>query len=185
MTHGKMSVVAALGLATTLGLGRQAVADDPGRADSKFQEMDTNNDGKISQDEHASFARRNFQRMDADGDGRITAAEARSEKGRMADKGGKGEYAEEKIKSMDTNGDGAVSSAEYSSASQARFDAMDTNKDGALSKSELKSHARMKRGPAPSRDMPAPSNQSTGATPSDESRSHESTNPSSSRNDQD
>jgi hypothetical protein len=145
MTHRRLSVVAALGLATTLGLGRQASANDPAKFDAMFTDMDANSDGRISEDEHAAWARQKFQRMDSDGDGRVTASEMKAEKSRMHDKAGKNEMsAEEKIKAVDGNGDGVLSREEHETASKIKFDQMDTDKDGTLSKSEIKvGHAKM------------------------------------------
>jgi Ca2+-binding EF-hand superfamily protein len=137
-----MSVVAALGLATTLGLGGQGLARDTGQ---KFDEMDANGDGKVSEAEHSAWAGQKFTRMDTNGDGKVTAAEMSAEKDRSGKAGGKQMSAEEKIRTIDTNGDGSLSKEEHEAGTVAKFTEMDANKDGSLSKTELKSgHDKMK-----------------------------------------
>lgn len=42
-----------------------------------FDAMDTNNDGKISRDEHAAMCEKRFQAMDTNNDGFMTREEAR------------------------------------------------------------------------------------------------------------
>lgn len=43
----------------------------------KIAAMDTNNDGKLSAEEHAAGAEKRFSKMDSDGDGSLTAQELR------------------------------------------------------------------------------------------------------------
>jgi Ca2+-binding EF-hand superfamily protein len=43
----------------------------------KIAAMDTNNDGKLSEAEHAAGAKKRFSKMDTDGDGSLTAQELR------------------------------------------------------------------------------------------------------------
>lgn len=107
--------------------------------DHELKMMDTDGDGKVSAEEHATGVRRMFESMDADHDGKVTAAEMDEAHARMA--GGKpaaGEMsAAEKIKVLDTDGDGALSAAEHTSGAKGMFERQDADKDGFLSREEL------------------------------------------------
>ena len=123
------------------------------------QMMDTNQDGKVSADEHAAGAKAMFARMDADHDGNVTSAEMdagrkamkkddhgakhdeHSSSGddhgsRQHDSGNKMSSAD-KIKVVDTNGDGILSAQEHEAGSQRMFAKMDADHDGALSAAEI------------------------------------------------
>jgi Ca2+-binding EF-hand superfamily protein len=113
---------------------------DSAQIADKFAAMDTNQDGKISPDEHAVGAKMMFDKMDANRDGQVTAAEMQAAR---PDKG-KGMPASEKIKVVDVNGDGAVSAEEHAAGAKAMFDKMDSDRDGYLTKSEMEAgHAKM------------------------------------------
>jgi len=45
------------------------------RAESRFNEMDTNQDGKVSRSEHEASGDSLFKRLDTNGDGRLTKDE--------------------------------------------------------------------------------------------------------------
>jgi hypothetical protein len=48
------------------------------RAEARFDTMDTNNDGKISHQEHMAKCEKRFKKMDADKDGFISKEESQS-----------------------------------------------------------------------------------------------------------
>lgn len=128
----------------TLSLG--AIADN--NADAQFKMMDTNSDGKLSPDEHATGARKMFDTMDANHDSKVTAAEMDVAHQKIA--GAKAKKTDmssaEKIKVVDTNGDGILSADEHVAGSKNMFDKMDNDKDGFLSKAELADgHAKLMR----------------------------------------
>jgi Ca2+-binding EF-hand superfamily protein len=116
---------------------RVAFAND---AETKFESMDTNNDGKISQDEFTAASSRMFDKMDTNKDGKVTAAEMTAAHQQITGKKAeKGELnATDKIKKFDTNGDGVLSADEHEAASRTMFEKMDTDHDGHLTKAELK-----------------------------------------------
>jgi Ca2+-binding EF-hand superfamily protein len=116
-----------------------ATANTAGGGDDHiFQMMDSNGDGKISADEHATGARKMFEMMDANKDGKVTAAEMDAAHERMGKKAHAGEMSSaEKIRAIDTDGDGVLTADEHAAGSRKMFDMMDTNKDGFLSKSEM------------------------------------------------
>ena len=139
------SIVVLLGALTVSAL-LFAAEPKSSAADAEFVKMDTNKDGKVSADEHATGAKQMFDTMDANKDGRVTAAEMQAAYQRVtARKAKKSDMtAAEKIKVVDKDGDGVLTAQEHVSGSRAMFEKMDTNKDGLLSKDELAAgHARM------------------------------------------
>ncbi|MBI4613772.1 MAG: EF-hand domain-containing protein [Planctomycetes bacterium] len=128
-----------------------------GEFDRGFAELDTDGDGRISQDEYVEFQKRLFSRMDADGDGSLDHDEARKLAERLASVGGKGggegaerrEKMKERFLRMDKDGDGAVSREEWEGPSEI-FDRLDGDADGKLTTEEL---AGAMRGGLRGRDM--------------------------------
>lgn len=136
---------------TTWSWSSVAHADKPptGAVDAEFQMMNTNGDGKLSPQEHATGARKMFEAMDANHDGQVTAAEMDAAHEQMMAKLGKTTKqtdmsAADKIKKVDSNNDGVLTAAEHAAASQSMFQKMDTDKDGQLTRAELAAgHAKM------------------------------------------
>lgn len=128
--------------------------------------MDSNGDGMVSAQEHASGATAMFKMMDANSDGKVTVAEmdAAHDKMMKGDKMKSGHGMQDakagsdkamhhamssadKIAKFDTNGDGALSASEHDAAAKAMFDKMDADKDGNMSKAEMEAgHAAMMHG---------------------------------------
>ena len=132
----------------SLALGAGPKSDKP---DAEFAAMDTDKDGKVSAEEHASATRKMFVTMDANSDGKTTAAEMDAAHQRVTGKKAKKSdmSSAEKIKVIDTDGDGILKAEEHAAGSRAMFEKMDTDKDGFLTKGELAAgHARLMKKPS-------------------------------------
>jgi Ca2+-binding EF-hand superfamily protein len=141
-------------LGGALALPGVAFAHD---AASKFKELDSNDDGRISLAEFEAGTDKKFKSMDADGNGRVTTAEMDAVKAKL---GGEsrtapraGTSTADRVKVLDTDGDGTVSAQEMNARARAKFDAWDTNRDGYLSKNELRTGYEKKEA-AEKRDVP-------------------------------
>jgi len=139
------------------------------RFDADFKKADADGDGALSKAEaEKSMPRlaKDFDAIDTNKDGKLTQDEIRARmQARMAEhhqgKGGSGSDAkpggsreqgkkrfEEQFKKADVNGDGALSKAEAEKSNPRmakEFDAIDANKDGKITQDEIRSHmqARM------------------------------------------
>ncbi len=163
MENQRIKIVVGPMVVACLMVGGPVLAHDKGdRGEHHMKMMDTNNDGKLSADEHSAGAQKMFEAMDANRDGQVTAAEmtaakekkmaAKQEKagkGEMKMEGGKMEMsAAEKIKTIDTNNDGILTAAEHAAGSKTMFEKMDTNKDGFVTKDEMRAGHKMMYKPA-------------------------------------
>jgi Ca2+-binding EF-hand superfamily protein len=115
--------------------------------EAQLRIIDTNNDGKLSQSEHAAAARQEFQSMDANQDNRVSPSEMdeakKPLKGQDASHAAtRGEThtlsAAERIKAIDRNSDGLLSADEHAAGSRQTFATADVDKDGYISAMELK-----------------------------------------------
>lgn len=117
-------ITAALLTAMTTTTFAYADSDHKQRNHVSFEQIDTNQDGKIAKDEATGRLAAHFDRFDTDNDGFITKAElpnkGRHHKGKMFAK-------------MDTDNNGQISKQEMNQ----HFDKLDTNGDGFISKDEL------------------------------------------------
>ena len=119
--------------------------------DAEFRAMDTNKDGKLSAEEHATASKKMFDMMDANKDGKVTAAEMTAAHQRITGKKAKKSdmSSADKINVIDTDGDGILTAEEHAAGSRAMFQKMDTDKDGFLTKEELAAgHAQMLKKPS-------------------------------------
>lgn len=119
-------------------IDRSEAAADPKLA-AKFDELDKNQDGKLSPDElrhhfgHRGHDRRDgglFAKLDTNKDGRISREEAKADP----------KFAE-RFDRMDVNKDGFVDKADFEAGAKQRrdewFAKADTDKDGKLSRAEF------------------------------------------------
>lgn len=124
-------------------LGLTIAASANKKMDDKMNMMDTNKDGKIDAQEHASGAGNMFTSMDTNKDGKVDVKEMEAMKMHK----GKDHYkmsAKDKIAKMDTNGDGMLDSTEHTSGASKMFTEMDTNQDGSVDVAEMKAGHKKK-----------------------------------------
>lgn len=136
----------ALLAAASMPFAPMAVASPDHGTAREFAMMDTNKDGKISSEEHATGASAMFRKMDGNQDGSVTAEEmAMGHKAVTGKAAAKFDLsAHDKIKVVDGDGDGKLTAAEHVKASAAMFANMDADQDGFLSKQEMAAgHAAM------------------------------------------
>ena len=145
----KKLVVAALAASAGTLTASPALALNPEQgADREFTMMDTDRDGKVSADEHASGARTMFGKMDTNKDGQVTAQEMTASHAAVTGQAAKPSdmSSAEKIKVVDADGDGRLTAEEHARGSDSMFGQMDGDKDGFLSRDEMaRGHAGMMR----------------------------------------
>ena len=126
-----------------VALGTLASAATDADRDARFEQLDSNGDGKIEQSEMTAERDARFARADTDGDGYLTADEIEVQAAEHVKK-----RSAEMIERRDTDGDGRISLSEMQSSPRAerRFDRLDQNGDGTIDKAEFDAAAdRMKK----------------------------------------
>lgn len=133
--------VSAAVLATALPMAAMAEKGPVGPAMGlmlhRFDEIDADKDGKMTEAELAAFRAARFAAADADGSGGLSAEELaafRSEQ--MAER--QSEMAGRMLERLDADNDGQLSAAEFAAMGGKRnpFDRADTDGDGAVSRAE-------------------------------------------------
>ena len=135
----------------------------------KFNEVDANHDGQLSEDEwpRGRGKHRRYGNPDADKDGNYTLEELRAAHPELSqesyatfDSNSDGKVSRDELKvsigdrlfdSMDTDGNGGISQSEMqsvrSSVTPEKFEQMDTDGNGLLSKEEMRAaHQRHRKG---------------------------------------
>lgn len=123
-------------------------------ANSRFDRMDVNKDGKIDRADreamHARMASEMFDRTDANHDGMISRDEWNAGAAKMAEMhGGQGMRGRPMMRHMgmmaDTDGDRTISREEFQKRALQHFDRVDANHDGKISAAEREqAHAAMR-----------------------------------------
>lgn len=139
MTPTKMLKLLALGATLSGFVATSSPAErmDKPMPMAKFDEMDTDKDGKITAEEFASFRAAEFAKADTNADGQLASDELAAKhlaqmSARAAD------MAAKMIDRMDENGDGQLSAEELDRGPRAPgiFGRMDADGDGVISKAE-------------------------------------------------
>ena len=106
-------------------------------ARKRFDALDANHDGVVTQAEYLAAATAMYRQFDAQGNGKVTASEIASSPKAQE----RIEHAAQRIvKRLDTNGDGVVSQSEYLAGAQRRFARLDKNGDGYIDADEMPAH---------------------------------------------
>ncbi len=116
---------------TLLGLPAVATAADQGL--NKFREMDTNNDGRLTDTEHSQYGARHFQECDRNNDGQVTLAELAAAGHGMSE-----QAAAAHLSRIDTDGNGVITRNESEKYATSSFRSADRNKDGILNPREFR-----------------------------------------------
>jgi len=108
-------------------------------AAQSFQELDKNQDGKLTRDELPERTADRIMAADTDGDGTVTQAELEAGRERMGGRrGGLGRTdPAQMFADLDKNQDGKLAKNELSERMAERMMAADTNGDGAITKAEF------------------------------------------------
>lgn len=109
------------------------------RMQHRFEEIDADGDGRITQEEMAGHMQARFEGADSDGDGQLSRDEilARMQQ-RQAERMAR--MADHMLERHDANGDGLLSPDEMRApAKGGMFERMDADGDGAISKEEFAS----------------------------------------------
>jgi Ca2+-binding EF-hand superfamily protein len=103
-------------------------------AESRFNRLDSNGDGKVDKREYNSDAA--FSALDTDKNNRVSAAELEAVLGPQGD----GRYsAADRIRNIDRNQDGELTDEELRRGANSRFQWLDTNDDESVDLAEFKS----------------------------------------------
>ena len=130
-------------LALALGAGTAIAKGGPGgksgfRGQMDFETMDTNGDGKITQEDLAAKAEERFKAADTDGDGKLSAEEMKAgAEGRRAER--MQARMDRMIERLDTDGDGLISLQEIQSTERGGrfFERLDKDGDGGVTAEEF------------------------------------------------
>jgi Ca2+-binding EF-hand superfamily protein len=108
-----------------------------------FERLDTDGDGKITQQELQAVHHERFSRADVNNDGKVTRDEfmaSRTGQGRRPERG------EAMFRRLDADNDGVVTRAESDARSHPRLSKLDANGDGVITRDEAAQARQAKRG---------------------------------------
>lgn len=98
----------------------------------RFNQLDTNHDGIVDQDEYDAGARASFAALDTDHDGLVTLDELRAPLDPNAGGIGRDGMARAQLAAMDLNYDNAISEAEFVAYADQSMSKYDKDGDGRL-----------------------------------------------------
>jgi Ca2+-binding EF-hand superfamily protein len=124
------------------GAGKQGNKNHAARAEKRFQNLDKNNDGKVTAAELNQSLAARFVKMDTNKDG-FLSKEDRKQVGKKGKKAGKkagkrGAKMAKRMNRLDTNKDGKISAVEFQAVGPVMFKKLDKNGDGVITKDEMK-----------------------------------------------
>lgn len=130
-------ILLALGISAVLGAAQAADSTDTAtrHGGHRFAQMDTNGDGKVTQDEFLAAAAQRFDTLDTHHRGSLDVADLAAAPDVVARDDRRAEHI---AKRLDGNGDGNVDAAEAKAGADRLFDHLDRNKDGVLTAEEMK-----------------------------------------------
>lgn len=130
----------ALGVAVFVAGGedrRAGVVSDTVAVSRLFNDLDANDDGRLTADELAEARDRRFRRVDRDGDGQLTVEELTPEGAETEGAADPTAGVEAFIAGMDRDGDGRLSRDEAAAAPSPLLLDADANGDGAVDAGEF------------------------------------------------
>ena len=133
-------VIAAVGLVPVTLAGTAGAAPPPSPLENfleRFETLDRNGDGRITDHEITQERTRWFADSDSDGNGVLSADEFKRAMERRRD-----EMFKRRLARMDADGDGRVTQEEFAKARWGMFARVDKNGDGALTRSEIEQNMR-------------------------------------------
>ncbi len=137
MKTSQTSLLLACGFAL---LAIPAIAKDES-GESKFKAADTNNDGRITKQEHRQALEQKFSKMDTNRDGTISASEIEAGSALKRDQADMKKASKhagaDHLRMADANHDGLLTKAEYDASCESAFSDADRNADGFLSQGEF------------------------------------------------
>ncbi len=140
---------ACLFLASGIALADQMRKGEGRHGGMRFERLDTNKDGSLSQQEFMAASVMRFSKTDTNADGIITEEELiQRMMRRRAER-----MAKHLLMRMDYNGDGKVTKDEVESRAKKRFSLLDGNDDGKLDRAEMRRNASRRQGQRKHRGM--------------------------------
>ena len=132
-----ISLMASAGVA--LAHGKKGDMRGMGPMMFEFSEVDTNADGKVTQDEMQAYAKSKFDAADTDSNGKLSVDEMSAAAQKRRDDR-RAKMMEKMIKRMDTDADGELSFDEMpgqKTRAEQMFSRVDRDGDGAISEAEM------------------------------------------------
>jgi Ca2+-binding EF-hand superfamily protein len=130
-------ILLVLGISAALGAAQAAdsTATTARQGGHHFAQLDTNGDGKVTQDEFLAAAAQRFDTLDTSHRGALDVTDLAAAPDVVSRDDRRAEHI---AKRLDGNGDGNVDAAEAKAGTDRLFDRLDRNKDGILTADEMK-----------------------------------------------
>ncbi|MFZ0846293.1 MAG: EF-hand domain-containing protein, partial [Pseudolabrys sp.] len=106
-------------------------------AQKRFDALDTNHDGVVTEDEYLAAATAKFKKLDTEGSGKVTAQELAASPQTLKRDARRAQF---EVKRMGADSNGEVSLDQYLATAKTRFGKLDKNGDGYIDADELPAH---------------------------------------------